>query len=102
MKIDLSKVPADIKKLAFAVTIHEAESRKQNFGMVGGAFMRVVNAEGEKELARYDLGEDFALEAAVIFGEVYRHGDEWKFKAVGQGFNGGLGPLASSFGVNIG
>jgi tellurium resistance protein TerD len=102
VKIDLSKVPADIKKLAFAVTIHEAESRKQNFGMVGGAFMRVVNAEGDKELARYDLGEDFALEAAVIFGEVYRHGDEWKFKAVGQGFNGGLGPLASSFGVNIG
>ena len=102
VKIDLSKVPADIKKLAFAVTIHEAESRKQNFGMVGGAFMRVVNAEGEKELARYDLGEDFALEAAVIFGEVYRHGDEWKFKAVGQGFNGGLGPLAMSFGVNIG
>lgn len=102
VKIDLSKVPADIKKLAFAVTIHEAESRKQNFGMVGGAFMRVVNAEGEKELARYDLGEDFALEAAVIFGEVYRHNDDWKFKAVGQGFNGGLGPLSSSFGVNIG
>ena len=102
VKIDLSKVPADIKKLAFAVTIHDAEARKQNFGMVGGAFMRVVNAEGDKELARYDLGEDFALEAAVIFGEVYRHGDEWKFKAVGQGFNGGLGPLASSFGVNIG
>ena len=102
VKIDLSKVPADVKKLAFGVTIHEAEARSQNFGMVGGAFMRVVNAEGEKELARYDLGEDFALERAVVFGEVYRHGDEWKFKAVGQGFNGGLGPLASSFGVNIG
>ncbi len=102
VKIDLSKVPAGVKKLAFAVTIHEAESRRQNFGMVSNAFMRVVNAEGDKELARYDLGEDFSLEAAVIFGEVYRHNDEWKFKAVGQGFNGGLGPLASSFGVNIG
>jgi tellurium resistance protein TerD len=102
VKIDLSKVPAGVKKLAFGVTIHDADSRGQNFGMVGGAFMRIVNAEGEKELARYDLGEDFALEKAVIFGEVYRHNDEWKFKAVGQGFNGGLGPLASSFGVNIG
>lgn len=101
VKIDLSSVPADVKKLAFAVTIHEAESRKQNFGMVSNAFMRVVNGEDGKELARYDLSEDYSTETAMIFGEVYRHGDEWKFKAIGQGFGGGLHPLASSFGVNV-
>ncbi|QEW06413.1 TerD family protein [Nitrincola iocasae] len=102
IKIDLSKVQADVKKLAFAVTIHEADSRQQNFGMVSNAFMRVVNSADGKELARYDLSEDYSTETAMIFGEVYRHGDEWKFKAVGQGFGGGLGPLASSFGVNVG
>ena len=101
VKIDLSSVPADVKKLAFAVTIHDAESRKQNFGMVSNAFMRVVNGEDGKELARYDLSEDYSVETAMIFGEVYRHGDEWKFKAIGQGFGGGLHPLASSFGVNV-
>ncbi|MGS2745168.1 TerD family protein [Halomonas sp. LS-001] len=101
VKIDLSSVPADVKKLAFAVTIHEAESRKQNFGMVSNAFMRVVNGDDGKELARYDLSEDYSIETAMIFGEVYRHGDEWKFKAIGQGFGGGLHPLASSFGVNV-
>ncbi|MGY4877746.1 TerD family protein [Vreelandella aquamarina] len=101
VKIDLSSVPADVKKLAFAVTIHEAESRKQNFGMVSNAFMRVVNGDDGKELARYDLSEDYSTETAMIFGEVYRHGDEWKFKAIGQGFGGGLHPLASSFGVNV-
>lgn len=101
VKIDLSNVPADVKKLAFAVTIHDAESRKQNFGMVSNAFMRVVNGEDGKELARYDLSEDYSVETAMIFGEVYRHGDEWKFKAIGQGFGGGLHPLASSFGVNV-
>jgi len=102
VRIDLSKVPADVKKMAFAVTIHEAESRAQNFGMVSNAFMRVANADGENELARYDLSEDYSIETAMVFGEVYRHGDEWKFKAVGQGFGGGLGPLATSFGVSIG
>ncbi|WP_404414784.1 TerD family protein [Vreelandella aquamarina] len=101
VKIDLSSVPADVKKLAFAVTIHDADSRKQNFGMVSNAFMRVVNGEDGKELARYDLSEDYSVETAMIFGEVYRHGDEWKFKAIGQGFGGGLHPLASSFGVNV-
>lgn len=101
VKIDLSSVPADVKKLAFAVTIHDADTRKQNFGMVSNAFMRVVNGEGDKELARYDLSEDYSVETAMIFGEVYRHGDEWKFKAIGQGFGGGLQPLASAFGVNV-
>ncbi|HEX9173938.1 MAG TPA: TerD family protein [Telluria sp.] len=98
--VDLSKVPADIDKVSFCVTIHEAEARKQNFGMVGKAYIRCVNADGNAELTRYDLSEDGSTETAMIFGELYRHGSEWKFKAVGQGFKGGLGPLARSFGVN--
>ncbi|WP_349368103.1 TerD family protein [Salinarimonas sp.] len=102
VKVDLSKVPADVKKLVFSVTIHEGETRKQNFGQVSNAFIRVVNAAGGAEIARYDLSEDASVETAMIFGEVYRHGDEWKFKAVGQGFAGGLGPLAKHHGVNVG
>ena len=102
VKIDLSKVPADVKKMVFAVTIHEAEGRGQNFGQVSNAFMRVVNQSGEAEIARYDLSEDASTETAMVFGELYRHGEEWKFKAVGQGFAGGLGPLAAAHGVNIG
>jgi tellurium resistance protein TerD len=98
--VDLSKVPADIDKVSFCVTIHEAEARKQNFGMVGKAFIRCLNADGNAELTRYDLSEDGSTETAMIFGELYRAGSEWKFKAVGQGFKGGLGPLARSFGVN--
>jgi tellurium resistance protein TerD len=100
LTVDLSKVPADIDKISFCVTIHDAEARKQNFGMVGKAFIRCVDANGEKELARYDLSEDSSTETAMIFGELYRAGADWKFKAVGQGFKGGLGPLARSFGVN--
>jgi len=99
--INLGKVAADVKKLVFAVTIHDAGARSQNFGQVANAFMRIVNADGDKELARYDLSEDYSVETAMIFGEVYRHNDEWKFKAIGAGFEGGLGPLASSHGVNI-
>jgi tellurium resistance protein TerD len=99
--VDLEKVPADVAKIVFAVTIHEGEKRNQNFGQVSKAFMRCLNAEGEKEIARYDLSEDGSVETAMIFGEVYRNGAEWKFRAVGQGFKGGLGPLASSYGVSI-
>jgi tellurium resistance protein TerD len=102
VKIDLSTVPADVKKLVFAVTIHDAATRTQNFGQVANAFMRIVNQDGEKELARYDLSEDYSVETAMIFGEVYRHNNDWKFKAIGAGFEGGLGPLASSHGVNLG
>lgn len=101
IKVDLGKVPADVSKLVFAVTIHDAEGRKQNFGMVSNAFVRVVNQDGNKELARYDLSEDSSVETAMIFAEVYRNGNEWKFKAIGQGFKGGLGPLASTLGVNV-
>jgi tellurium resistance protein TerD len=101
LQIDLEKMPADVNKIAFAATIHEADSRKQNFGMVSNAFIRIVNQADSKELARYDLSEDASVETAMIFGELYRHGDEWKFKAIGQGFAGGLGPLAKNFGVSI-
>ena len=100
--VDLSRVPADVDKISICVTIHEASARQQNFGMVSNAFVRCVNADGGVEVARYDLSEDGSIETAMIFGEVYRHGGDWKFRAVGQGFKGGLGPLASSFGVNVG
>ena len=98
--IDLANVPADIDKIAVAVTIHDAENRKQNFGMVSKAYIRCLNGDNGQEIARYDLSEDGSTEAAMIFGEIYRAGSEWKFKAIGQGFKGGLGPLAVSFGIN--
>lgn len=98
--VDLTLVPADIEKISVCVTIHQAEERKQNFGQVSKAYMRCLNADGEAEIARFDLSEDGSVETAMIFGEIYRAGAEWKFKAIGQGFKGGLGPLAKSFGVN--
>lgn len=101
IKVDLAKVPADIDKFVVAVTIHEAEARNQNFGQVSNAFIRVINDSNNTEIARYDLSEDASVETAMIFGEVYRHGSDWKFRAVGQGFNGGLGPLAASYGVSV-
>jgi len=101
LKVDLTKVSADIQRIAITVTIHDAEARRQNFGMVSNAFIRVVNTLDSKEVARYDLSEDASTETAMIFGELYRHGADWKFRAVGQGFAGGLGPLARNFGVNI-
>jgi tellurium resistance protein TerD len=99
--VTLDKLGADVAKISFAVTIYEADQRRQNFGMVQNAFIRVVNGEGGTEIARYDLSEDASTETAMIFGELYRHGGEWKFKAIGQGFAGGLSPLARSFGVNV-
>ena len=99
LTIDLAMVPSEIEKITVGVTIHNAESRKQNFGMVAKAYIRCLDANGEKEIARYDLSEDSSTETAMIFGEIYRAGTEWKFKAVGQGFAGGLGPLARSFGI---
>jgi tellurium resistance protein TerD len=101
VNIDLANVPADIDKIVLAVTIHDGEARRQNFGMVGKAFIRCVNAAGGTEIARYDLSEDGSTEAAMIFGEVYRNGADWKFRAIGQGFQGGLGPLAKNYGVNV-
>lgn len=101
LTIELDKVPADVEKMAVAVTIHDAAARSQNFGMVAKAFIRCVNADGNKELARFDLSEDASTNTAMVFGEVYRHNGEWKFKAVGQGFDGGLAPLAAGYGVNL-
>ena len=101
IKVDLTKVPAEVKKLVFAVTIYDAEARKQNFGMVSNSYMRIYNNDNGTEIARFDLSEDASTETAMIFGELYRHGAEWKFKAVGQGFAGGLSALASQHGVNV-
>ncbi len=97
----LEKVPADIQRIIFTVTIHEAEQRKQNFGQVSHAFVRIVNKESGQEVTRYDLSEDASIETAMIFGEIYRHNSEWKFRAVGQGYAGGLATLARQFGINL-
>lgn len=99
--IHLDKLDPAAKKVVFTVTIYDADARKQNFGQVSNAFIRAVNVADNKEIARYDLSEDAAVETAMIFGELYKHNDEWKFKAIGQGFAGGLSALASNFGVNI-
>ena len=99
--VELDKVPADVEKIAVCVTIHDGEAKRQNFGMVANAYVRCVDATTNAEVARYDLSEDASVETAMIFGEIYRHNGEWKFKAVGQGFQGGLGPMAKNFGVNV-
>src|SRR5699024_6233239 len=101
IKINLASIPADVSKVAICAIIYEGTARNQNFGQVGDAYIRVVNDNGEAEIARYDLSEDGSTETAMIFGELYRHNGDWKFRAVGQGFSGGLGPLASSYGVNV-
>jgi tellurium resistance protein TerD len=101
INITLDKVPANVSKVVFTVTIYDAETRRQNFGMVQNACIRVVNLDGGQELTRYDLAEEFSLETAMIFGELYRHNNEWKFRAVGQGFEGGLGAMARNYGINV-
>ncbi|MFT6914114.1 MAG: tellurium resistance protein TerD [Motiliproteus sp.] len=102
IKVNLTLIPADIDKVAVAVTIHDAEARKQNFGQVANAFIRVVNDETNEEVCRYDLTEDYSVETAMIFGELYRHSGEWKFRAVGAGYQGGLGAMAREYGINAG
>ncbi|RQT06050.1 TerD family protein [Burkholderia contaminans] len=101
VKVDLSRVPADIDKIAFTVTIHDAEARKQNFGQVSNSFIRVVNETSGAEVVRYDLAEDASTETAMIFAELYRSSGEWKFRAVGQGYAGGLRALANGYGMNF-
>jgi len=101
IKIDLSKVPANVEKIDFTVTIYEADTRNQNFGQVENAFIRVVNSATGEELIRYDLSEDFSVETAVIVGELYRNKGGWKFNAVGSGFEGGLAALGRNFGVSL-
>lgn len=99
--VDLSKVPANISKIAFTVTIYDAEARKQNFGQVSNAFIRIVDEVSNTELIRFDLGEDFSIETAVVVGELYRNNGEWKFNAIGSGFSGGLAALCRQYGVNV-
>jgi tellurium resistance protein TerD len=100
LKLDLSKIPPGIEKIVFVVTIHEARARNQNFGQVGGAFIRIVNDETHAEVARYDLTEDASTETAMLFGELYLHNGEWKFRAVGQGYAGGLADVCAQYGIN--
>ncbi|MFI6660077.1 TerD family protein [Streptomyces sp. NPDC050523] len=101
IKVNLAGVPADIERIVFPVSIHEAEARGQSFGQVRNAFIRVVNQANSQEIARYDLSEDASTETAMVFGELYRHSGEWKFRAVGQGYASGLAGIASDFGVNV-
>lgn len=102
ISIDLGNVPEGIHKINFTVTIHEAQERVQNFGQVSNAFIRIFNEETNEELIKYDLSEDYSIETAVVVGELYRHGEEWKFNAIGSGFEGGLAALCNNFGINVG
>ncbi len=101
MKVDLSKVPADVNKIAITVTIHDAQLRGQSFGQVANAFIRIVNDTTGAEVVRYDLSEDYSTEAAMVFAELYRNNGEWKFKAVGQGYAGGLKTMCDQYGISI-
>ena len=99
--IDLDKIPADIQKIAITVTIDSADQRRQNFGMVENSYVRVMDEATGTELIRYDLGEDFSIETAIVVAEIYRHNGEWKFNAVGSGFSGGLAALCGNFGIDV-
>ena len=99
--VDFSKMPDRIEKIAVTVTIYEAKERRQNFGQVNNSYVRLVNSDNEEELLRYDLGEEFSIETAIVVCEIYRHNGEWKFSAVGSGFEGGLEALCRSYGLNV-
>ncbi|MDR1462214.1 MAG: TerD family protein [Azoarcus sp.] len=101
IKVTLDKLPASIERLVIAVTIHDAEARRQNFGMVSSAYIRLVDLNDDTEIVRFDLSEDASVETAMIFGEMYRHNSEWKFRAVGQGYAGGLHALATAHGIDV-
>ncbi|MGH4117724.1 TerD family protein [Clostridium sp.] len=101
IRIELNKVPASVEKINFTVTIHEAVERSQNFGQVSNAFIRILNENNNEELIRYDLSEDYSIETAVVVAELYRNNGEWKFSAVGSGFEGGLNALCSNFGISV-
>lgn len=102
IRIELSKVPANISRIAFTVTIYDAEQRRQNFGQVSNAYVRIFDESNGVELLRYDLGEDFSIETAAVFGELYKNGVEWKFNAIGSGYQGGLAALCNNYGVEVG
>ena len=101
IEVDLSKLPANISKVAFTVTIYDADIRRQNFGQVSNAFIRIVDEVTGQELIRYDLGEDFSIETAIVVGELYKHNGEWKFNAIGSGFQGGLAALCAHYGIEV-
>lgn len=100
--IDLQAVPATVQRITFTITIHEGEARNQNFGQVSNSYVRILNEQNNEELIRYDLGEDFSIETALVVGELYRHNNEWKFSAIGSGYQGGLAALATDFGLQVG
>jgi tellurium resistance protein TerD len=100
VKVNLAALPPEAARVVFPVSIYEADTAGQSFGQVRNAFIRVINQADEAELARYDLSEDASTETAMVFGELYRNGDEWKFRAVGQGYSAGLTGIARDFGVN--
>lgn len=99
--VELPAVPASVHKIAFTVTIHEAQARGQNFGQVANAFIRLVDADNGTEVVRFDLGEDYSTETAMVFADLYRHGGEWRFNAVGQGYAGGLRAMCEQYGVRV-
>ena len=101
IKVNLASLPAEVDKVVFPVSIYEADARSQSFGQVRNAFIRVINQAGAAEIARYDLTEDASTETAMVFGELYRNGADWKFRAVGQGYASGLAGIARDFGVNV-
>ncbi len=101
LKVNLAGVPTEVDRVVFAVSIYDADTRGQSFGQVRNAFIRVVNQAGGTEIARYDLTEDASTETAMVFGELYRSGSDWKFRAVGQGYATGLRGIAMDFGVNV-
>mgnify|MGYP001126351411 CR=1 FL=1 len=101
IEVNLADIPSNIDKIAFTVTIYDAEVRRQNFGQVSNAYIRLVNVDTNEEIIRYDLGEDFSIETAVVFGELYKNNNEWKFNAIGSGYQGGLAALCANYGVDV-
>ena len=101
IQVDLSLIPDDVMKVVFTVTIYDSDVRRQNFGQVSNAFIRIVDEDKNTEFLHYDLGEDFSIETAVVVGEIYRYNGEWKFNAIGSGFNGGLAALCANYGIEV-
>lgn len=99
--VDLSMIPSNITKIVFTVTIYDADKRRQNFGQVANSYVRIVDDERQQEILRYDLGEDFSIETAAVFGEIYKHNNEWKFNAIGCGYQGGLAALCANYGIEV-
>ncbi len=101
IEVSLADIPSNVERIAFTVKIYDAEPRRQNFGQVSNSYIRIVDADTDSELIRYDLGEDFSIETAVVVGELYKHNGEWKFNAIGSGFQGGLAALCGHYGIEV-